>query len=502
MSRGRRYNNETKLNYKKVFAAIIALIVFIFAIIIIKNVVTKAKNAKPEGIRNYYALYEDDKWGILGSNGEAVIQPMYQEMPIVIDKAKDVFLCIYDINEEDGTYKTKVVNKNNEQMWETYEKIEALENYDEADNVWYESNCLKALRDGKWGLINLEGKEITEFIFDNIYTLRGVQNSIVVQKDGNLGLVNSKGTKILDTKFSQISKYGENAGFITVNQENKYGIVNFSGDTILENNFEKIENIYSDKYFVILENGKQCLIDKQSNKVLTDNYDEIKQIANSGIVFTKNNLYGVMNFTGETVIDPQFENIKEINTDIFACKKDGKVGVIDNEKTEKIAYSFKEITYNKKAGMYIAENEDFTSSILNSNFEVKLTGILSEINVDSGYMKVKTQDNYKYYNFKFQEKELYEIYPNNKIYAKLQDGKYGFVDAKGKTIVDFIYDEVTEINEYGFAAIKKDGLWGAIDKQGKIIIEPKYNLNDYLKIDFIGKWHLGFDLNMNYYCDK
>ena len=30
----------------------------------------------------------------------------------------------------------------------------------------------------------------------------------------------------------------------------------------------------------------------------------------------------------------------------------------------------------------------------------------------------------------------------------------------------------------------------------------KYELENNLVIDFIGKWHLGQDLNMNYYCEK
>ena len=38
MSKGRRFNDEPKLNYKKVFAVIIAIIVFIIAIIVIKNI--------------------------------------------------------------------------------------------------------------------------------------------------------------------------------------------------------------------------------------------------------------------------------------------------------------------------------------------------------------------------------------------------------------------------------------------------------------------------------
>ena len=164
MSRGKRYNGEAKLNYTKVFAVIIALIVFIFAIIVVKKILTKAKDAKPMEVINYFAFYQEEKWGVLGSNGEIIINPMYQEMPIIVDKTKDVFLCTYDIDEENGTYKTKAVNKKNEEIFTTYEKIEGLENYDESENVWYEDNCLKVQKDGKWGLISLEGKEISQII--------------------------------------------------------------------------------------------------------------------------------------------------------------------------------------------------------------------------------------------------------------------------------------------------------------------------------------------------
>ena len=40
------------------------------------------------------------------------------------------------------------------------------------------------------------------------------------------------------------------------------------------------------------------------------------------------------------------------------------------------------------------------------------------------------------------------------------------------------------------------------DKNGKTVIEPKYNLENNLKIDFIGKWYLGEEIVVNYYCDK
>ena len=504
MSNGKRYSNEPKLNYKKVFAVIIAIIVIIMAIIAIKNILTKAKNTSPVELLNYFALYQDEKWGILGSNGEIIIEPMYQEMIIVVDKTKDVFLCTYDIDEETGTYQTKAINSKNEDLWTNYEKIEALENYDASGNVWYEKNVLKVQKDGKWGLIDLNGNEILETSYDDITTLKGLENSLIVQKDGMLGLVNDKGTKIIDTNYSQILNLGEEYqnGYITVNSENRYGVVSFSGETILENQYEKIDNIYSDKYFVIQENGKQQLIDRQGNKILTENFDEIKQIANAGIIFTRQNQYGLMDFEGNVIIEPTYQNLEEINNDIFAANRDGKVGVMDKDQNEKIAFNYQTITYNKKAGIYVADDENYTSSLLDSNFEIKLRGILSEMNTDAGYMKLNIDNEDKYYNFRFEEKSTQDLFTSHTLYLSKQNEKYGFVDSKGNLVVDYIYDDATEQNDYGYAAVKKDGLWGAINKNGETVIEPYYNLDENLVIDFIGKWHLGLDLNMNYYCDK
>ena len=90
----------------------------------------------------------------------------------------------------------------------------------------------------------------------------------------------------------------------------------------------------------------------------------------------------------------------------------------------------------------------------------------------------------------------------NTIFLSKKNGKYGYVDKKGNPVTDYIYDDAMEQNEYGYAAVKRNGLWGSVDQSGKEVISPKYNLENNIKIDFIGRWHLGEDLNMNYYCEK
>ena len=53
-----------------------------------------------------------------------------------------------------------------------------------------------------------------------------------------------------------------------------------------------------------------------------------------------------------------------------------------------------------------------------------------------------------------------------------------------------IYEDGTEQNSCGFAAVKKDGVWGSINKVGAVELEPSVNLDSNIYTTFIGKWHL------------
>ena len=125
--------------------------------------------------------------------------------------------------------------------------------------------------------------------------------------------------------------------------------------------------------------------------------------------------------------------------------------------------------------------------------------VLSETNAKKGHIKVWTEEGYKYFETNGQEKSSKDILTNNNLFLSKQNGKYGFVDKEGKVIVDYIYDDAREQNDYGYVAVKKDGLWGSLDKNGNTVADIKYNLEDNLVIDFIGEYHLGVDLNLKYY---
>lgn len=503
MSRGRRYE-ERKLNMKKVFAVILAIVVVIMSIFIIKGIFSKEEKTGGITSKTYFAAFKDNKWGVIDENGDVIIEPSYEEMMIIPNNKTDIFLCTYDVNYDTGEYSTKALNSKNQEIFTEYNKVEAISNHDENDTLWYEDNVLRVQKDGKWGVINYDGKVLLNTEYDSIESVQGIKNALLIEKEGKYGVADNEGKIILDPIYTGVTNLGKDnrSGYIVKNDEGLYGIVDASKNVILENKYEEIEKVYGNDLYVVSQNGKQKVVNKDGQDVLTEGFDQITNILktkDSGVIYTSNGKYGIMTLTGEIKIEAQYDNLVEAKANVFIATKDNKRGIIDIDNQEKVPFDYNTITYNEIGDIYVAEDENYNSQVMNNQFEVKQTGILIEINTDSGYFVLRQNDEYKYYNFKFEEKNKKDILTNHTLYLDKKDNQYGYVDKDGNVVIEYMYDDATEQNEYGFAAVKKDGKWGAINNKGEVIQEPTYNLNDYLIIDFIGKWHLGKDMNMNYY---
>lgn len=504
MGKGKRYEAKPKLNLKKVFAVIIAIIVIIMFIFILKNLLTSNNKLNKIASKTYFAVYKDNKWGVIDANGEFVINPSYEEMIIIPNNKVDVFLCVYDVNYETGEYKTKALNSKNQEIFKDYEKIESIPNINDSKNLWYESSVLRVQKDGKYGLINLSGKKLSECIYEEIFAVSGIENSYKIKKDNKYGIIDNEGKIILECQYTDISIIGEDnkSGYIVKDDAGKYGFIDYSNNIVLETKYDSIEKEHNSDLYIVTEAGTKKLIKKDGTEVLSSGFDEIAEILKAeenGIIFIKAGKYGVMNLAGEIKIEATYDSIKEAKSGVFIAKTGDKYGIIDINGEQKLEFNYSVITYDEKSDIYIAEDSNYIANILNGNYELKISGILLDFDTDKGYIKTRENDENKYYNLKFESKQESEIFATRTLFLSKKDGKYGYVNKSGKVIVDYIYDDATEQNDYGYAAIKKDGKWGSIDSNGNVIQEPIYNLDDYLLVDFIGKWHLGKDVNMKFY---
>lgn len=501
--RGRRYETEPKLNIKKVIAVIICFAVIIMFIFAIKSLLTKSKNLDKIEVISYYTVYTNERWGVINSNGDIVIEPTYEEMIVIPNNKEDIFICTYDINYENNTYKTKVLNAKQEELFTGYDLVEYIGNYDSNTNLWYEENVLRVKKDNKFGLINFDGKLLLKPEYISITALTGIKNSLLIKTESGFGISDSQGNIHVEPNYNSIKAMSDDYkdGYIVENKEGKYGIVDFTKKVILEPKYEEIKNIYDNGKYIVKEEGKYKLINKESEIILEQKVENIVDMTGDNLIIKENSNYGIIDTKANIILDVEYQDLKHAFSNYYIAKKDNKYGIIDLNGNEKIEFSYDEINYREEGIIEANKSEVINSDIYNTNFELKVKGIISLVETKKGYIRIRTEDAYKYYNFKLEEVKANEILIDNTLFLSKKDGKYGYVDKGGNVIVDYIYEDAQEQNNAGFASVKKDGMWGSIDKNGNVSIEPEYKLENNIIIDFIGKWHIAEDLNAYYYTD-
>ena len=493
-TRGRRYDKEPKLNVKKVIGVLVAIAVIVMIIISIVNIVKNS--GKKVEVKNYtyYTAYENEKFGVIDNEGNIIVEPSYDEIIAIPNKSKAIFVCTYDIDDKEGTYKTKVINDKNEEILSGYDEITVIDNFDSKQNVWYENNVLRVKKDGKYGLIDFDGNEVLSCEYEEIYALQGVTSNFIVKKDGNIGLVNEKGQTIIKAEYKKILALQEDYKneYIIVSQDNKYGLISTSGEILIKPSYESIKYLGSSSLFAVKQNNNWKLYDTEENKIIIDDgYKDIVEAKSENIiVINSDGEYGIIDKENNKKIKPQYEDLKYAFSIYYIAKKDGKYGVIDTENKTIIDFEYKNMMYIENGGFIQADKTDTVTILFDNNLGQKAEGIVSEINTEIGYIKLYTDNEYKYYNFKLEEKNSYDLLTTNTLFLSKKDGKYGYINKSGSVVVDYIYDDGTEQNTNGFASVKKDGLWGSINKVGAVSMDTVVNLDDSIYIDFIGEWHL------------
>lgn len=555
------------------------IILVILAIIIIaiagyfatQKIQEKNKKYEIETISEYkyFVLKENDKYGVIDAKGNKIIEAKYENVKIP-NPEKPVFICYEGEN-------TKVINENGEEIFTEYQNIEPLRLKNILSDLMYEKSILKYSKDGKYGIIDLSGKKITNAIYEDIDTLQFKEGELLVKKDGKYGVINIKGATIVKAQYDKIEvdKFYEEgnsykkAGYIvskTTKEGYRYGYVNLEGKEIIEikyNDLYRVMEVNSDDtYIICAENGKYGLL-KNNEKIIDNEYQSLLyNESNNTVTALKGRKYGVLSLTGKTIIPFEYkqiditgeyiyatttdENVKIFdstgketnmsenraimnvtNTDykiymdtangktiysiyrdeekitkneytylqylydnyFVACDTNGKLGVIDTNEKTKIEFNYNSIQQIENTKMVQALNNNTKMTEIYSEKMEKISELKdATIQTNKEYFKIYNENETKYISNEGKKLANTEVFTNNKIFAKKQGDKWGFVDASETKIIDFKYDKVTEVNKYGFAGIKQDGKWGVINSEGKIIVEPIYKLNDNDPM-FIGEYY-------------
>ena len=532
---------------------------------------------------NYFVLKKDNLSGVIDRSGNTIIDVSYDDV-VIPNPEKALFVCYEGES-------TKVLNEAKEEILTDYQNVEPIGLQNISSDLMYEKSVLKYEQDGKFGLVNFEGKRITNAEYEEISGLPYKEGELLVKKDGKFGVINIKGNKLIDIKYDQISVDGyytpENnykfAGYIistTTDEGYRYGYINYDGKSLLETEYNQLSRVIGinddeNAYILCAKNG-QFGVMKNDEELIPNEYQSIEyDESNKLFTIEKSKKFGIANLDGKIIVPTEYNQIDITGVYLYAQNNQGitvynndgtqanidtniailntsnemykiridnsngtKYGVINKEGEQVIEEKYNYIEYlfdnyfivsNDQSKLGVIDDNDNVKIELNNDALQKIEGTnviqanttsddttklyskdmtelcqMTNANVEfvNDYIKISNDTETRYFDKDGKELKNTEVYPNNTLFAKKENDKWGFANKNGNIVVEAKYDKVTEFNEYGFAGVRLDGKWGVVNSKGEEVLAPTYTLDEEIDPYFIGTYYrVQYGFGEFYYTD-
>jgi hypothetical protein len=415
---------------------------------------------------NGIEVKEKDKWGVISNKGKLLLQQEYDD----IERLNDNLL---------------IVKKNNKYglVSEKFNIISPVK-YDRIIIPYSSVNVtIQAMIDQKWACLDLNGKEITPFKYDEIKPIQSNFNLVRINK--KYGLINSAGIELLPCIYDYIQL--NSPPLIIVSNNGLYGLMNYDGKVVqaIVNNEIRLDMLDGKYVYDMTRQGKTGIVDHSGKQILPFLYEYVERIESSNTMklfrVRNSKLYGVTDFSGKIIIPVIYERVELINqafgttNKYYSVTKNGKTGIIDDVGKQIIPCEYTRISGFQ--GKYLAASTNGRYGLISWSNKVVVPFIYDEIhNNGNNYVytldhkaglldsvgKVLISPRYDYIDQPF----------HNALFVHIGN-KVGMIDEGGKTLLDPVYDHYSICGNETIQ-IEKNHLMGLIDYRGKVIYPCKY----------------------------
>ncbi|MDD5358838.1 MAG: WG repeat-containing protein [Sulfurovaceae bacterium] len=407
------------------------------------------------------------KSGYIDANGNIVIKPQFEKSRNFQSNGLAVFEKYYRVSEYGFNTSSGLIDSLGNVIVEPIFHNISNFNTEQLCIVTQKTTMRNGIMDSKgkilfWLPKNFSFAGSTDEIFDS-NGLAKVQRSDGTGNYDTMCYVNKTGVlvgcKMQSIEFQDGNKIGK------FQKNEKWGYIDASGKVIIKPKFDEVEHF--DKYgMALVKHGNGWrYINKTGDFAIKESFESAVDFYNDELApVKKNNLWGYINRQGEMIIEPKFDDANAFNLDSGLTRviKNGKLGYIDKNGTMVISTKIESsdcCDNNHFLTKYIASFEENNKiGIMDNKGRIIIPAILSDAKV-----------------IMYKDIKLIIIR-----YSK--DGKYAYLNEKGKMIIKPIYDYIAnEGNPYlspfsdeGIAMVRKNNLYGYIDINGDIIAKPQF----------------------------
>jgi len=231
--------------------------------------------------------------------------------------------------------------------------------------------------------------------------------------------------------------------------------------------------------FGSMAEGEWGIIDTAGNIIVKPQYGWISDFANGNLLAVRDEKFGVITMTGETVVEFRYDVIDyNDGFSLYPFQLDGKWGFMDGDGNHVIDAQFDHATgmghwaavqVGDRWGMIAPDGSwifkpqfDAYESISNEYAIVVKNGKYGAAKPDGTMMLDAIYDDFWGFN-------------NDGVSVACLDGLYGYMNTDGTWMLEPQYESISVFGEEGFAIVQTGGKYGMIDKTGAYLIEPVWD---------------------------
>lgn len=287
-------------------------------------------------------VYKNGAFGYINTKGEEVIPLIYRsgtnflngasmvstkENYLIINKQGKQLLSINrDFFREENSWGLSF--KNDKQENALFNKNgEILSSFKESNISFLNDGWVKVISENKTELF-YNGKKIISSNFENV---RPVSDTIFkTEKEGKFGLISIDGDEIIAPKYDRIGYFKDGISKVSLN--GKKGYINTNGAEITPIIYDDANDFYGGVGKIWTENGEIKFIN-QEGKILENysDYTTIEKLSEGYIAVKKNGKFGYVDSKNHIKIDFQYDEAGEFHNGIAAVRKGDKFGLINKK---------------------------------------------------------------------------------------------------------------------------------------------------------------------------
>lgn len=366
------------------------------------------------------------------------------------------------------------------------------------DDRWSEekNNAAWVQSEGKFGLINRAGKEITPLVYNAAGPFS--EGVAVAVKGKNILLVDTLGREIDISNYSQAEYSSE--GMIWVKKDTLWGYIDKLGQEKIPFRYQAMRRFYQGRC-PVKRNDHWGYIDKNGAEIVQPMYDGVGWFEDGLLTvnmggkandwgYPDDGLWGIVDSTGKAVLPIEYDKIVMGQADRFWVKKDSLWRLIDKNRKDlcpPTAYEYVQV---------------LSKSVKECYYAVKKNRLLGWVDQNGKEIVAPMYD----------EPEMGFFSMKNGIVRARKDKQWGLVDSTGRESISFSYqnigasvvDEIYSTSpDYGIRSlaahsseddivffsyysdytpyegmlwVQKDNKWGLIDTAEREILAPTYDL--------------------------